>query len=88
MTQIFLALLPVFIVIMIGALLRRTNIIGALHWPGIDHVCYFVLFPAIIFKEIAAAWSYTGSASSNRPSDFKHPALLLRSAAVSECSAP
>jgi predicted permease len=26
-----------------------------MHWPGIDHVCYFVLFPAIIFKEIAAA---------------------------------
>jgi malonate transporter and related proteins len=55
MTQIFLALLPVFIVIMIGAVLRRTNLISAAHWPGIDHVCYFVLFPAIIFKEIAAA---------------------------------
>jgi malonate transporter and related proteins len=55
MTQIFLALLPVFVVIMIGAVLKRTNIIGGLHWPGIDHVCYFVLFPAIIFKEIAAA---------------------------------
>jgi predicted permease len=55
MTQIFLALLPVFIVIMIGAVLRRTNLIGAAHWPGIDHICYYVLFPAIIFKEIAAA---------------------------------
>jgi predicted permease len=55
MTQIFLALLPVFIVIMIGAVLRRTKLIGEAHWPGIDQVCYFVLFPAIIFKEIAAA---------------------------------
>lgn len=55
MTQAFLALLPVFIVIIIGALLRRTNLIGPEHWPGVDHICYFVLFPAIIFKEIAAA---------------------------------
>jgi malonate transporter and related proteins len=55
MTQIFLALLPVFIVIMFGAVLRRTNLIGEAHWPGIDHICYFVLFPAIIFKEIATA---------------------------------
>lgn len=55
MTEIFLALLPVFIVIMIGAVLRRTNLIGEVHWPGVDHICYFVLFPAIIFKEIAAA---------------------------------
>ncbi|WP_119274296.1 AEC family transporter [Taklimakanibacter deserti] len=55
MTQIFLALLPVFIVIMIGALLRRTRLVGDAHWPGVDQICYFVLFPAIIFKEIAAA---------------------------------
>lgn len=55
MTQIFLALLPVFIVILIGAALRRSKLIGETHWPGIDHICYFVLFPAIIFKEIAAA---------------------------------
>jgi malonate transporter len=55
MTQIFLALLPVFIVIMIGAVLRRTNLIGKAYWPSIDHICYFLLFPAIIFKEVAAA---------------------------------
>ncbi|WP_119391708.1 AEC family transporter [Taklimakanibacter lacteus] len=55
MTQAFLVLLPVFIVITIGALLRRSNLMSESHWAGVDHVCYFVLFPAIIFKEIAAA---------------------------------
>jgi malonate transporter and related proteins len=55
MTHAFVALLPVFIVIVIGAVLRRTNLMGEAHWAGVDHVCYFVLFPAIIFKEIAAA---------------------------------
>ncbi len=55
MTQAFLALLPVFIVIAVGALLRRSNVMGEAHWAGVDHVCYFVLFPALVFKEIAVA---------------------------------
>jgi malonate transporter and related proteins len=59
MTTIFLALLPVFIVILIGFALRRFNVIGEQQWAGLDQLCYFVLFPAIIFKEIAAA-DFTG----------------------------
>lgn len=55
MTATFIALLPVFIVIIIGAVLRRSALVSAAHWAGVDHICYFVLFPAIIFKEIAAA---------------------------------
>jgi malonate transporter len=55
MTTIFLALLPVFIVIVIGFALRRSGVIGEAQWAGLDHLCYFVLFPAIIFKEIASA---------------------------------
>jgi malonate transporter len=59
MTTIFLALLPVFIVILIGFALRRFNVIRDEQWAGLDQLCYFVLFPAIIFKEIAAA-DFTG----------------------------
>ena len=59
MTTIFLALLPVFIVILIGFALRRFGVIGEAQWAGLDQLCYFVLFPAIIFKEIAAA-DFTG----------------------------
>jgi malonate transporter and related proteins len=55
MTTIFLALLPVFIVILIGFGLRRSGVIGEAQWAGLDQLCYFVLFPAIIFKEIASA---------------------------------
>ncbi len=55
MTQSFIALLPVFIVILVGYGLRRSALIAEDHWLAIDHVCYYVLFPAIIFKEIAAA---------------------------------
>ena len=59
MTTTFLALLPVFIVILIGFGLRHFRIIGEQQWAGLDQLCYFVLFPAIIFKEIAAA-DFTG----------------------------
>jgi len=59
MTTIFLALLPVFIVILVGFALRRFKVIGEAQWAGLDQLCYFVLFPAIIFKEIAAA-DFTG----------------------------
>lgn len=55
MTTIFLALLPVSIVILVGFCLKRFNIIHDDQWQALDRLCYFVLFPAIIFKEIAAA---------------------------------
>ena len=55
MMQAFIALLPVFIVILVGYGLRRSELIAEDHWTAVDHVCYYVLFPAIIFKEIAAA---------------------------------
>jgi malonate transporter and related proteins len=55
MTQSFLALLPVFIVIAVGFGLRRSGLVAEDHWAALDHLCYYVLFPAIIFKEIAAA---------------------------------
>ncbi len=54
MTQSFLALLPVFIIILIGFGLRWNKVVNTHYWPALDHICYFVLFPAIIFKEIAA----------------------------------
>jgi predicted permease len=55
MIQSFIALLPVFVIILVGFGLRRSGLIAETHWGAVDHVCYYVLFPAIIFKEIAAA---------------------------------
>jgi malonate transporter and related proteins len=69
MTQSFLALLPVFIVILVGFGLRRSGLIAADHWSALDHLCYYVLFPAIIFKEIAAA-------------DFSHVPVWLMALAM------
>lgn len=55
MSAVFTALLPVFLVIVVGAGLRRFSVVGDQHWLAIDQMCYQVLFPALIFKEIAAA---------------------------------
>jgi predicted permease len=53
------ALLPVFITILVGATLRSFQLVRDEHWSAIDHICYYVLFPAIIVKEIAGA-DFTG----------------------------
>lgn len=55
MSTVFVALLPVFIVILVGWSLRRFAIVPEQNWQALDQLCYYVLFPAIIFKEIAAA---------------------------------
>jgi malonate transporter len=50
-----LSLLPVFLVIALGHLIRRVNLIGESDWASIDRLAYYVLFPAILIKEIGAA---------------------------------
>jgi malonate transporter and related proteins len=51
----FYALFPVFLVILLGVALRRFNLVSEQHWYAIDQFCYRVLFPALIFREIASA---------------------------------
>lgn len=55
MTAAFLTLLPVFAVILAGFVLRQSRLVGEAEWRGVDHICYILLFPAIIFREIAGA---------------------------------
>lgn len=49
------ALIPVFAVILIGYVLRETRLVAEQHWPAIDHLNYFVLFPVLIVKTLAVA---------------------------------
>jgi predicted permease len=55
MNGILSALLPVFLVTLAGVVLKRMQFLPLEGWSAIDKLCYFVLFPAIIFKEIASA---------------------------------
>jgi predicted permease len=55
MTQTILVLLPVFLTIAIGAVLKQTGLVRDEHWASVEHVAYYVLFPAIVTKSIAVA---------------------------------
>ena len=59
MSSAFLTILPVFLTILLGLFLRWSGLVGASNWPSIDRLCYYVLFPAIFFREIARA-DFTG----------------------------
>jgi malonate transporter len=49
------ALLPVFAVIVLGYYLRRTGMLDASAWHGLENLCYFILFPVLLVKTLAVA---------------------------------
>jgi malonate transporter and related proteins len=51
--SVALLLLPDFLIIVGGALLRRTRRFDAAFWSGIERLVYFVLFPALLFRSLA-----------------------------------
>lgn len=55
------ALGPVFLLILIGALLGRLNFPGADIWPGIERLTYYLGFPSLLVHRLALAnFSATG----------------------------
>ncbi|MBI5786137.1 MAG: AEC family transporter [Rhodocyclales bacterium] len=50
-----LALLPDFLLILLGQALRRWLHLGDHFWTGLEKLVYFVLFPALLFNSIARA---------------------------------
>src|SRR5690606_21478753 len=55
MTDAFAGLMPVVLVILLGAFIRRMNLLDDAGWRGVDQLGYYVLFPAIIIKSLAIA---------------------------------
>lgn len=48
MATILSALIPVFLIIALGVVLRRTLLTDAIHWVALEKLTYFVLFPALL----------------------------------------
>jgi predicted permease len=48
-----LAVLPDFLLIALGALLRRRAGFAPAFWSGVERLVYFVLFPALLFRSLA-----------------------------------
>lgn len=55
MTQLALALAPVFIAILTGWGARFTNIVPAVAWGGVNRLAYMILAPVFMFTEIVRA---------------------------------
>lgn len=49
------ALGPVFLLILIGVMLRRLDFPGAAFWPGIERLTYYLAFPALLIHRLALA---------------------------------
>ena len=53
LATILSAIAPVFVIIMVGMLLGRLGFPGPDFWRGADRLCYWVLFPCLLFAKIS-----------------------------------
>jgi len=54
-SAILLATLPIFLLIFLGALFRRSGFLGEAFWEAAERLTYFVLFPALLVATLANA---------------------------------
>lgn len=55
MPAIFESILPVFLLVVLGALLKRWRLIDRDMWTGLEQLGFFVLFPSLLFTTLAKA---------------------------------
>lgn len=55
MIPIFESILPIFLIVLLGAALRRARFIDQSVWLGLETVGFYVLFPALLFLTLAKA---------------------------------
>lgn len=55
MFAIFESILPIFLLVITGAVLRRTPLVDDGLWPGLETFGFYVLFPALLFLTLANA---------------------------------
>ena len=66
MIEIFESLLPIFLLILIGAILKRIQLIKDDQWIGLERISFYVFFPAllinVLYKTELTSISASGSA--------------------------
>lgn len=55
MTDALAALVPIFVLIALGAALKRAKFAPDAFWTGADRLTYYVFFPALLFRSLATA---------------------------------
>ena len=49
------AIAPIFLIILIGQLLYRTNIVDESVWSAVEHICFYLLLPFLIIRTLSRA---------------------------------
>ncbi|MEM5473222.1 AEC family transporter [Hoeflea sp. AS60] len=55
MIPIFESILPIFLIVLLGVVLRRARVIDQSVWPGLETLGYYLFFPALLFLTLAKA---------------------------------
>ncbi|MEI2301715.1 AEC family transporter [Ensifer sp. MJa1] len=55
MIVVFESILPVFLLVVLGAWLKRSTFVDQNLWLGLEQFGYFILFPALLFSTLAQA---------------------------------
>ncbi|MBX3531019.1 MAG: AEC family transporter [Rhizobiaceae bacterium] len=55
MLAIFESILPIFLLIVAGLLLRRTPLMDGAGWRGLEQLSYWVLYPILLFDTVSGA---------------------------------
>lgn len=50
---VFESILPIFALVLLGNLIRRTGIVPQKDWAGIEQICFWLLFPALLCLTLA-----------------------------------
>jgi predicted permease len=53
--SVFSALIPVFLILLLGVFLKRLPLFDATAWRSFEALCYFLLFPVLLIKTLATA---------------------------------
>ena len=69
MLPIFESILPVFLLVVLGALLKRWRLIDRDMWNGLEQLGFFVLFPSLLFTTLANA-EFSGMAAGTAYGSF------------------
>ena len=55
MNEIFFSTLPIFLIILLGSIIKNKWLTSEEFWRGIEKLSYFVLFPAMLFNYVSTA---------------------------------
>jgi hypothetical protein len=55
MLAAFLSLIPIFLLILLGFTLRKGGFVPAEQWRGVEQICYWLLFPALLILSLVRA---------------------------------